>query len=770
MALDTNSVNRIFGAARARDISKVEELWIALQSHEGAVEELQTFLNIAQEVAGRGDKDKAAELLLLLKDDLAKAGKHDELFELLRTAVRYSHRVRDVRGELVTQYRRKYGERPGLEAILSRVDLAGEGRVDEAVAQLDQAFYFQEGDYVFHGRGWGIGRVVECHPEVGEFVIDFARRRGQRMEAGMAMSALERRTEDDLDVLLWTDKDSVRAMAEADALALLKAALNASGGKLQARDLKSKLADVLDKSGWTKFWSKARKLAKDDPTIEVGPAPRSVISFRSEPLSRTDEVEQAIERAHEFTDRLAIARRELNAERSGGGEPPSWLAKALELLTQNHGKKGTDAQRAAQIELTLFRLEVVAQWPKLLPELEAVDPDTGEPRQAHEVPAVIAAFDGLVGDALPPVLAAISIAEYRRQAIRLAAKLLGEQASAALSAVLLDPAPQSWETASAELEAIGRLDLVEHAVEQVLIRPHDYPEALAALTRARLANGKKEVAAGRSDSELLVKALQVFDQVNLQFKGTQDRRRKMSLKPTVEALRSLISEKNQRVLKNVIGEGTEGDVRRVLQIVRQSPTLTPTIKRSTEKFVALRFPELLATVATTRRGDDREDDVLYSTAEGVRRRERELTEIMEVKMPEITVEIGKALEFGDISENAELDAARERQQRLAEQAKRIQDDLERVRVIQLENVDTDEVRIGTRVVVENLEAHEEETYSILGPWDLDEEDPSIISHLSALAVGLLGSRVGAEVTVQLPTGDTAKYLVKAIERVVLQET
>ncbi len=769
MALDTNAVNRIFGAARARDISKVEELWIDLQSHEGAVGELQTFLNVAQEVAGRGDKDKAAELLLLLKDDLAKAGKHDELFELLRTAVRYSHRVRDVRGELVTQYRRKYGERAGLEAILSRVDLAGEGRVDDAVAQLDQAFYFQEGDFVFHGRGWGIGRVVECHPEAGEFVVDFARRRGQRMEAGMAMSALERRSKNDLDVLLWTDKDAVRTMAEEDALGLLKAALNAAGGKLQARDLKGKLADVLDKTSWTKFWNKARKLAKDDPTIEVGAAPRSLISFRSEPLSRDDEVAQAIGRAHEFTDRLAIARRELNAERSGG-EPPEWLTKALELLTKNHGKKGTPAQLAAQIELTLFRLEVVAQWPKLLPELEAVDPDTGEPRQAHEVPAVIAAFDGLVGEALPPVLGAVSIAEYRRQAIRLATKLLGEQASATLSAVLLDPAPQSWDTASAELEAIGRLDLVNDAVEQVLIRPHDYPEALAALTRARLSNGKKDVAAGRSDSELLVKALQVFDQVNLQFKGTQDRRRKTALKPTVEALRALISEKNQRVLATVIGEGTEGDVRRVLQIVRQSPTLTPTIKRSTEKFVALRFPELLATVATTRRADEREDNVLYSTAEGVRRRERELNEIMEVKMPEITIEIGKALEFGDISENAELDAARERQQRLAEQAKRIQDDLERVRVIHLENVDTDEVRVGTRVVVEHLGTHEDETYSILGPWDLDDEDPSIISHLSALALGLLGNRVGDEVTVQLPSGGAAKYLIKAIERVVLQET
>ena len=769
MALDTNQVNRILGAARGRDVSKVEGLWVDLQSQDGAMRHIATFRSIADEVASRGDREKAAELLLLLKDDLAAADMHDELFDVLRAAVAYSGRVRGVREDLAAQYRRKYAGRPGLEAVLSRVDLAGEGSLGEAVQQLDQAFLFQEGDYVFHGRGWGVGKVVETNPEVGELVIDFSRRRGQRMEAGMALTALERRSADDLDVLLWTDKDRVRSMATEEPLELLRAALAASGGKLQARELKSRLVDVLDKTGWTKFWAKARKQAKDDPTIEVGAAPRSLISLRDEPVTRDDEVKLALKRGHSFKNRLAVARRELLATRKDGSEAPAWLADALKHLATNHGRKGTPEQRAASLELLLFKLELAEVWPQSVADLSAVDPDTGEPLPIHRVAAVGEALQSLAEDALPPVLHAITTPEYRKRTVRLARKVLSdEQAIATLQAVILDPAPQVWDVASTALEEAGRSDVVAEAVRQVLIAPHTYPEALAAFARARLGS-ETPLAEDRSDAEILVKTMQVFDQVNLEFKGLTDRRRKSALKPTVEALRALISEKSQRILGKVIGAASEGDVRRILQVVRQSPTLTPTIKRAAEKFVAERFPEMLSTVATSRR-EEEPAEVLYSTIDGIRRRERELHEILEVKMPEVTIEIGKALDFGDISENAELDAARERQQRLAEQAKRMQEELSRVQAIDPTKVLIDEVRVGTRVVVEHQATGADETYSILGPWDIDDQDDSVISHLSAMARGFLGRKVDELAQVTLPSGETVDYRIKSIDRVVLQET
>ena len=147
-----------------------------------------------------------------------------------------------LRDELLGHYKRVYDGRPGLEAALKRSGLAADAPCDRAVQILDDALRFAAGDFCSHPSGWGIGRVVEAHPETHEYVIDFARRRGQRMAATMAAKSVQKRDPDDLDVLLWTDQPKVKVLAEDDPLSLLKSALkSAPAGKLQARDLSEKL-------------------------------------------------------------------------------------------------------------------------------------------------------------------------------------------------------------------------------------------------------------------------------------------------------------------------------------------------------------------------------------------------------------------------------------------------------------------------------------------------------------------------------------------------
>lgn len=777
MAIDTNQINRILGAARARDPHKVQELWIDLQSVDTELSQLKTFMNVAAEVATRGDKDKAADLLLLLKDDLSKQGREDDLFDVLRQAVIYSGRVRGIREELAAQYARKYAGRPGIEAILSRTDLAGEGRIQDAVRQLDEAFYFAEGEYVFHGRGWGIGKVVEANPATGDFVIDFSRRRGQRMDAGMALKSLERRSEDDLDVLLWTEPDRVRELAKTDPIGLLKSALVSAGGKLQSRDLKSKLADVLEKSLWTKFWNKARKLAKDDPQIEMAATARSPIVLRDNPLSRGEEIAYQISRCVDFKAKMTIARRELASLRGERPvEEPSWVRAALADLGKGRIKSGNTpvAIQSSYLELAFFKSDVHGMWPDAVPEVtvpEAVDPETGEPLldpetgeplKAPSPPHIVEAAEKLDNDEFAEALHYFAVPDYRRRALAYAAQK-AEGAADTLEAVLLNPAPQLFIEAAKVLKSIGREDVILQAVTRLLVTPVEFPNAVTAFARARL-NGRLDILPERTSAEILIKTIHVLDVMSLRLKAATGRKEKARLKVIVDNLRGVLGDKGQRVIGAVIDDSTEGDVRRILQLVRQSPTLTTTLKRATEKFVIVRFPEVLANLST---GKDEGPPPLYSTAEGKRRQEDRLAEIMEVKMPQISIEIGKALDFGDISENAELDAAREKQHRLAEQATRMTDQLERVTVIDPSTVQTDEVRFGCRVVARNDDTNTDETYSILGPWDLQDDDESIISHLSHLAVGLIGHKVGEEVTVSLPGNRTANYTIKSIERAVV---
>ena len=501
MSIDQNDINRILGAARARDPHKVHELWVSLQGADKDLAEIKTFMTVASEVAKRGDKDKAADLLLLLTADLKAGEREDELFDVLRTAVGYSGRLKGIREELTAQYRRKYADRPGLEAVLSKTDLAGEGRLQDSVRVLDEAFYYTTGEFVFHGRGWGIGKIVEANPATGDFLIDFAKNRGQRMDAGMALKALERRDPGDLDVLLWTDPDSVRDLSKSDPLELLRKALIANGGKIQSRDLKSKLADVLPKSLWTKFWAAARKLAKADPQIEIGTTPRSVIALRDKPLSRAEEVAYQVCRYADFKPKIVLARRELQAcSKSSKAEEPTWLRPVIEEVSKGRRKSGNSevSVAASLLEVAFFKSDAALHWPEAVPDVTAVgpavDPETGEPLVDAEtgepigtiVPEVVKeALAGLEGE-LAAGLHFISVPEYRKRAVNLVPKTEPETYAQTLESILLDPAPQLFNEAVKVLKEMGKEDVIIKAITQMLISPLSYPTAMCSFARARL--------------------------------------------------------------------------------------------------------------------------------------------------------------------------------------------------------------------------------------------------------------------------------------------
>src|SRR5581483_8122739 len=211
------------------------------------------------------------------------------------------------------------------------------------------------------------------------------------------------------------------------------------------------------------------------------------------------------------------------------------------------------------------------------------------------------------------------------------------------------------------------------------------------------------------------------------------------LKASVDALRALFSEKSQRVIGTVVKNGSEAEVRRILQLVRQSHSLTPTVVRATEAFVVDRFPDLLATVVAAPKAVKEADAVeerMYTTQEGLNRRRAEYDRIV----------------------NSELDAARERQRNLAERIERMRTELERVIVVDPATVEPNEVRVGTRVLLRNKTTGKEETYTVLGPWDADEAH-HVISYLSPIARGIMGRRPGEEAPVQLPDGQKATFVI-----------
>ncbi|MBI4386480.1 MAG: transcription elongation factor GreA [Elusimicrobia bacterium] len=140
----------------------------------------------------------------------------------------------------------------------------------------------------------------------------------------------------------------------------------------------------------------------------------------------------------------------------------------------------------------------------------------------------------------------------------------------------------------------------------------------------------------------------------------------------------------------------------------------------------------------------------YLTRAGYEKLVKDL-EALRKRRTELSKEIGEAREKGDLKENAEYHAAKERQ---AEILRRIQDTEEKLQSAQLIddlNIPKDVVQIGVRVTLLESDSQEEFTWVLVGP---EESDPGNgkISVYAPLAQGILGRKVGEEVPVELPVG------------------
>ncbi len=140
-----------------------------------------------------------------------------------------------------------------------------------------------------------------------------------------------------------------------------------------------------------------------------------------------------------------------------------------------------------------------------------------------------------------------------------------------------------------------------------------------------------------------------------------------------------------------------------------------------------------------------------TTQQGYDRLKEELRRLKSVERPQNVREIEEARAHGDLSENAEYHAAKERQSHLARQISIVEDKIARAQIIEPPKEAPDQIRFGVTVVLEDADSGEEVRYQIVGE---DESDAAqgTISVTSPVARALLGKEVGDSVRVSVPKG------------------
>ena len=150
------------------------------------------------------------------------------------------------------------------------------------------------------------------------------------------------------------------------------------------------------------------------------------------------------------------------------------------------------------------------------------------------------------------------------------------------------------------------------------------------------------------------------------------------------------------------------------------------------------------------------------TYEGLRKYEDELHELKVVKRKEVAQKIKEAREQGDLSENAEYDAAKDEQRDIEARIEELEKILKNAEVVVEEEVDLDKISVGCQIKIVDLEDNSELTYKIVGSTEANSLKGKI-SNESPLGKALLGAKIGDVVTVEAPMGEW-QYKVLEIQR------
>tara|TARA_B100000809_G_scaffold154561_1_gene151894 strand:+ start:249 stop:722 length:474 start_codon:yes stop_codon:yes gene_type:complete len=145
------------------------------------------------------------------------------------------------------------------------------------------------------------------------------------------------------------------------------------------------------------------------------------------------------------------------------------------------------------------------------------------------------------------------------------------------------------------------------------------------------------------------------------------------------------------------------------------------------------------------------NEIKYFTKQGLQNLKDELNHLKNVERPNITKEIAEARDKGDLSENAEYDAAKEAQGMLEAKIAKLEEQLSQARVLDESELDTSSVHLLTKVIIKNTENDTELTYVIVPESEADLMAKKI-SVESPIAQGLLGKKVGEIAEIEVPSG------------------
>ncbi len=703
--------------AEAGDFDELEGKWLsafgALPAEPSGRDALLTdaarTLGVLRE---RGDSGRAKSLVEMIPGDLEKGAAPAPRLELLLEMARLKPEEASLRRRLRDLYREHYKSRAGLDRLLELAGLYDEKTSPSKVDERLGAFMRYEVGAIVRHASWGPGKITQINRFSAELVIDFVERKKHRMSPDAAVDTLALLGAEDFDAMSLVDMPSVVKMVSADPLRLLKLVIASLGGRTNLNAVKDKLKNgLVDESKWSTWWNQVKKLAFNDPYVEITEERPARLSLRTLAKSAADEAVELIKRAHNFRDRWEVTKRFFRNEAEGG--EALWNALAPDL-----------ARSPAEFDLDDQVALVEACQERKLP-LDAF----------FEIPDIA------------PLLLRLTAGLQRELAEGLTrrrdnwAELLGQIYERETCRI------RGWiREQLVEVDPIRLAEIDDSLIHDTMRDPDRFYELAD-----RLFSGKwVDSAATRDRHELVIGLMELARSVE-----TRKYSGKVSELP--QQIGDLLLKGDAKWVNDLVRDAPLARAERAAQLMHGTTSLA-------QVFVQV-GPAIEARLPNLKLGVEKPFwvEALIVSRESLAKRRSMLIEMMEKDVPAAEKAIGHAQAFGDLSENSEWTAAIERRNQLVDRIEKFKREISQARELESQPLDARVVSPGTKVTIKRIDVPNGPTRDlvILGAWDGDAEH-GIVSYISKLAAGLLGREVGNKVWIETPEG-RAQYEVLAIE-------
>ena len=715
--------------AEEKRYAGLEEAALEFAEHEH-LDGLARLMRVLPALASQGALSEARQLVDIAQPRLSAAGRFGEALEGLRKAATIAHAAggeaatRPLRPALIESLRQaRRRELPDVDAVVAGSGLPDESRpLLAALERFDLLAALPPGRTVFH-NSFGAGRIVSDDGEV--VVIDFPKSRGHRMPYAAAKRTLTPVEQDDLRLLLLSDRaelERLRGEAHGD---VVVRALKAMGGRADAQQLKVFLVGygLVPANEWTGFFRKAKAAAEKDPRIDHSRAFENEWALAPEGTTEEAEVRlPPLEPGKPVRHNLGTIRKFLHQHPQAEPRMAQRFGRYVQRAMADADADRADRARAG-LWFARWAPERVPEWAGVLRELWeqglSVGDLSGEDEQLALLDASHAA--GVESDAI------LSALDSRFSSVRDRAAhyhgQLDDRGREALRVTLLEHAPRYPAAALRRIEAElgGRTPPADgwRVLWAALSLLEDRPKPSVAdkvLGWVAAGGAFDRLLAGvpcpeervlkttvllrqwRSSDRYLFPALEIAE--------------RQGLSEAVETVRMTREQNAQRMFAQV---GQQADV--------ELPVMTRATWGRLKKELQRMERELRTTIPDT---------------------------------------IRRARELGDLRENAEYHSAKLKQKTVSAQVAMLQQRLARARFVDDAALVDGVVGLGTEVVLES--ERDMTVYWVLGESEHHHGD-HVISFQSAVGRALMGRAIGDEVELEIDVAaPPRRYRIVSIER------